>query len=233
MRSVVILCCDHENVNDAMEKLGTYQLVHSESSKQGKICVLPGFNIITAGAVAVYLCNVGYSVDGNSASCAWWHRAVWRFGRLRKVVFSGLSSEVHFAREESGMQWINYLFDLQNAVECRIVMSRCPDERARMHSMIYLLSTCESMSNRELDDDGAAWVLQCNEQQQRDRAAGVKDLFNMLDTTISGRAKELVKQGLSDRNGMIAFEEYAGRFGKTAGVAKLTDVFQSVWKTRG
>ena len=63
-------------------------------------------------------------------------------------------------------------------------MSRRPDT-----------DTCEGMSNRELIDDGAASVLQGNEQQQRDRAAGVKALFSMLVTTTSGHAKELVKQG--------------------------------------
>ena len=47
-----------------------------------------------------------------------------------------------------------------------------------------------------------------------------------LATTTSGRAKELVKQGLSDRSGMIAFGTVSERFGKTAGVAKLIDVFQ-------
>ena len=95
----------------------------------------------------------------------------------------------------------NFLFEVQNAVVWRAVMSRGPDERTQMHSMIYPLST---MSNRELIDDGEAWVLQGTEQQQRDRAAGAKPLFSLLATTASGRAKELVKLGLSDRNGMIA-----------------------------
>ena len=44
----------------------------------------------------------------------------------------------------------------------------------------------------------------------------------MLAVTTSGRAKELVKQGLSDRNGMITFGRTRERFGKTAGVAKLS-----------
>ena len=48
------------------------------------------------------------------------------------------------------------------------------------------------------------WIQQGNEQEQRDRAAGVKALFGMLATTTSGRAKEIVKQGFSDRNGMIS-----------------------------
>ena len=51
----------------------------------------------------------------------------------------------------------------------------------------------------------------------------------MLASTTSGRAKEIVKQGLSDRSGMIAFGRIRERFGKTAGVAKLSDVFQFQW----
>ena len=48
----------------------------------------------------------------------------------------------------------------------------------------------------------------------------------MLAATTSGRAKELVKLGLSARNGRIAFGRIRERFGKTADVAKLSDVFQ-------
>ena len=73
--------------------------------------------------------------------------------------------------------------------------ARSPEERAQMHSVSYLLSTCEGMSNRELIDEGARWIQQRNEEEQRDRAAGAKALFSMLATTTSGRAKELVKQG--------------------------------------
>ena len=73
-------------------------------------------------------------------------------------------------------------------------------------------------------DDGALWVQQGIEQQQRDRTA-VQALFSMQSTTTSGRAKEVVKQGLSDRNGTIAFGRVRERFDKTASVAKLTDVF--------
>ena len=51
----------------------------------------------------------------------------------------------------------------------------------------------------------------------------------MLATTTSVCAKELVKQGLSERKGMIAFGRIRERFGKTAGVAKLSDVFQFQW----
>ena len=51
----------------------------------------------------------------------------------------------------------------------------------------------------------------------------------MLAATTSGRAEELVKQGHSHRNGMIAFGRIRERFNKTAGVAKLSDVFQFQW----
>ena len=68
-----------------------------------------------------------------------------------------------------------------------------------------------------------------SEQEQRDRTAGVKALNSMLASTTSARAKELVKQGLSDRNGMVAFGRIREHFGKTAGVAKLSDLFQFHW----
>ena len=44
--------------------------------------------------------------------------------------------------------------------EWRMVMSRGPDERAPMHAMSILLSTCEGMSDRVLIDAGANWILQ-------------------------------------------------------------------------
>ena len=40
-------------------------------------------------------------------------------------------------------------------VELRMVMSRGPDERAPMHAVSILLSSCEGMSNRVLIDEGA------------------------------------------------------------------------------
>ena len=64
------------------------------------------------------------------------------------TLFSGLGIVVHFSGDESGMQWEAYLFELQNVVERRMVMSRGPDKRAQMHAMSVLLSTCESMSDR-------------------------------------------------------------------------------------
>ena len=98
-----------------------------------------------------------------------------------------------------------------------------------MHAMSLLLNTCSGMQNRVLVDDGARWILQGDEQERENRTASVKSLHSMLAATTSGRAKELVKEGLSDRNGMIAFGRIHERFGNTAGVAKLSDVFQFHW----
>ena len=131
--------------------------------------------------------------------------------------------------DETGLQWENYLFELQNAVEWLMVMSRGQDERSQMHAMSVLLNMCSGMSNRVLIDNGARWILQGDEQQREDRTAGVKALYSMLAAITSGRAKELVKQGLSERNGMIAFGRMRERSGKTGGVAKLSDVFQFQW----
>ena len=145
------------------------------------------------------------------------------------TLFSGLSTAVHFSGDETGLQWEDYLFELQNAVEWRMVMSRGQEERSQMHAMSLWLNTCSGMTNRVFIDDGARWILQGDEQERENRTAGVNALCSMLAATTTGRAKELVKQGLSDRNGMIAFGMIRERFGKTAGVAKLSDVFQFQW----
>ena len=108
-------------------------------------------------------------------------------------------------------------------------MSRGPDERSHMHAMSILLNTCSGMTNRVLIDDGARWIQQGDEQERESHSAGVKALYSMLAATTSGRAKEHVKQELSDRNDVIAFGRVRERFGKTAGVAKLSDVFQFQW----
>ena len=145
------------------------------------------------------------------------------------ALFSGLGIDVHFSGDETGLRWEDYLFELQRAVEWRPVMSRAQDERSQMHATSLLLNTCDGMTNRVLIDDGARWILQGEEQERENRTAGVKALYSMLASTTSGRAKELVKQGLSDGNGMIAFGRTCERFGKTAGVAKLSHVFQFQW----
>ena len=46
------------------------------------------------------------------------------------TLFSGLGTDVHFSGDETGLQWEDYLFEMQNAVEWRMVMSRGPDERS-------------------------------------------------------------------------------------------------------
>ena len=61
----------------------------------------------------------------------------------------------------------------------------------------------------------------------REQDSWVKALYSILSSTTIGRAKELVKQGLGDWNGTIAFGRIRERFGKTAGVAKLSDVFSA------
>ena len=134
-----------------------------------------------------------------------------------------------FSGDGTGLQWEDYLFEMHNAVESRMVMSRGRDERSQMHAMSLLLSTCEGMTNRALIDDGAKWILQGNEQERENQTAGVKALYSICWRRQSGRANELVKQGLGDRNGMIAFGRIRERFGKTAGVAKLSDVFLFQW----
>ena len=144
-------------------------------------------------------------------------------------LFSGLGADVHFSGDETGLQWEEYLLELQNAVEWRMVMSRGQDERSQMHAMSVLLNTCSGMKNRVLIDDRARCILQGDEQERENRAAGVKALYSMLAATTSGRAKELVKQGLSERNGLVAFGRIRERFGRTAGVAKLSEVFQFQW----
>ena len=78
--------------------------------------------------------------------------------------------------------------------------------------MSLLLNTCSGMTNTVLIDDGARWILQGDEQERENRTAGVEALYSMLAATTSGRAKELVKQGLSDRNGMITRAIRQGRW---------------------
>ena len=123
--------------------------------------------------------------------------------------------------DETGLQWEDDLFELQNAVGWRIVMSRGQAERSQMHAMSLLLNTCSGMTNKVLIDDAGRWILQGDEQEHENRTSGVKALCSMLAATTSGRAKELVKQGLGERNGMIASGRIRERFGQTAGVAKL------------
>ena len=57
----------------------------------------------------------------------------------------------------------------------------------QMQAMNVLLNTCNGMTNRVLIDDGARWILQGDEQERENRAAGVKALYSMLAATTSGR----------------------------------------------
>ena len=164
---------------------------------------------------------------GSGAQFSIWQRSSLAIETM--TLFSGLGTDVHFSGDETGLQWEDYLFELQNAVEWRMVMSRGQDERSQMHAMSLLLNTCSGMTNRVLVDDGARWPLQGDEQERENRTVGVKALYSMLAATTSGRAKELVKRRLSERSGMIVFGRIRERFGKTAGVAKLSDVFQFQW----
>ena len=90
------------------------------------------------------------------------------------TLFSGLGTDVHISGDETGLQREDCLFEMQNAVEWRKVMSRGQDERSQMHAMSLLLSTCEGMTNRALVDDGAKWILQGREEEHENRTAGVK-----------------------------------------------------------
>ena len=45
------------------------------------------------------------------------------------TLFSGLGTDVHVSGGETGLQWEDNLFEIQNAVEWRIVMSTGQDGR--------------------------------------------------------------------------------------------------------
>ena len=92
------------------------------------------------------------------------------------ALFSGLGTDVHSSGDGTGLQWEDYLFEMQTAVAWRMVMSRGQDEGSQIHAVCLLLSTCEGMTNRVLIDEGAKWMLQECAQEQRDRTAGVKAL---------------------------------------------------------
>ena len=129
-----------------------------------------------------------------------------------------------------GMQWEDYLFELQNAVEWRMVMSQGPDERQQMHAMSVLLNTCEGMTDRALIDTGGNWIQQGSEQEQRDRAAGVKALSSVLASENLWSCKGARETRLRViRTTWSRFGSIRERFGKTAGMPILADVFQFQW----
>ena len=94
-------------------------------------------------------------------------------------------------------------------------MSLGADERTQMNSMAILLATCDSVSIEDWWSEAWPGSRRCTEQQQRERTAEMEALYSMLAATTSGRAKEIVKQGVADRNGMVAFGRIGERSGKT------------------
>ena len=78
--------------------------------------------------------------------------------------------------------------------------------RARKHFTREESARARVCRNENLSKNG-------NEQRQRDRTPGLKALFNMLATTNSD-GQELVKQGRSNRNGMVTFGRAHESFGK-------------------
>ena len=140
-------------------------------------------------------------------------------------LFPGLGTDVCFTGEEAGTQWEDSSSNFRPRWSGK---PSCHVEQTRAHRGIRWQSSSArvSLSSRDLADQGWACITQGAEPQQRERAAGVKALCSMLAATTSGRAKEIVKQCVADKNGMIQF----GRI-KTAGVAKLTDDLQFQWNS--
>ena len=98
--------------------------------------------------------------------------------------------------DESGSQWEDYVFELQNGVKWRMMVKM---ERFQMHAMSLLLRTCEGMSDRRTEHSltkEQTGYCRSSEQEQRDWTAGVKALYSLLASTTFGLAKELVKQRL-------------------------------------
>ena len=145
-------------------------------------------------------------------------------------LFPGLGTDVHFTGEEAGTQWEDSSSNFGPRWSGK---PSCHVEQTSAHRGIRWQSSSArvSLSSRDLADQGWTCITQGTEPQQRERAAGVKALCSMLAATTSGRAKQIVKQGVADKNGMIAFGRLRERFGKTAGVAKLTDDLQFQWNS--
>ena len=113
--------------------------------------------ILTLGAMSVFLRHFGKG----------WLLTAGLYRVLTLTLLSGLDTDVHFSGFDMEMPWEDYLFELQNAVEWRMVMSRSADERPQMHAVSMLLNTCEDMTNRALINTGGNWIQQGNEQEQR------------------------------------------------------------------
>ena len=61
--------------------------------------------------------------------------SIWSRSVIEAMLFSGLGTDVHFSGNETGLQWEDYLFELQNAVEWRKVMSGRAISDARHESV--------------------------------------------------------------------------------------------------
>ena len=106
-------------------------------------------------------------------------------------------------------------------------MARGPDERTQMRGMANLLATRHPfriVTSLFRVPSGSHWA-----QNNSNLTVQLESKFIVLAATTSGRAKELVKHGFLDKNGMVTFGLTRERFGRAAGVAKLLDVFQFPW----
>ena len=80
-----------------------------------------------------------------------------------------------------------------------------PDQRAQMHAMSFCSVRAEVYRIECSLTKGQTGYCRGVSKNSETGTAGVKALSSMLASTTSGRAKELVKQGLSERIGMVAF----------------------------
>ena len=82
---------------------------------------------------------------GSGAQFSFWWRSILVIETM--TLFSGLGTD-DFSGDETGLQWEDYLFEMQNGVEWRLVLSRGQDERSQMHAMSLLLNTRSGMTNK-------------------------------------------------------------------------------------
>ena len=74
-----------------------------------------------------------WTTVGSSPQFSVWQRSILVIETM--TLCSGLGGDAHLSGDETGLQWEDHLFDLQNAVGWRMVMSRSQDERSQMHAM--------------------------------------------------------------------------------------------------
>ena len=60
--------------------------------------------------------------------------------------FSGLGTDVHFSGDETGLQWEDYLFELQNAAYGDVERSRRAISDARHESIAQLVQWQDKLS---------------------------------------------------------------------------------------